>query len=639
MEAIKNSLTRDYNIAVDSFNKKDYVSFFRNIRPAIESLCKLIIYDFLGNESQYEGIIQGEKTISKSLDVFSLTTQTSKRPPVGSTLAIMIPKVYYYKHPDVLTSWEDKKIKKIRTGIESASHNLKNLYSIASEIGSHTGKATLDEETQALSCAASFPGLFDFLSANALLSNTTIDYLLSLKKFLFANQDSTEQLSQAQKHIKETEELLRASNEKISEKEATLLLVQKQLAEQEKIQLESQQRTQEVEKELQEKEVEIEALKVQIAAMHIEEPKDVDVQEPVLMTPAGRESYIRRNSLLERLTITEWDVEEESMDDDQLDLIDQTIDKSLLVAGCAGSGKSVIAMHKAKQISDEGYSVILIAYTKSLNGFMQTGNKEGGNYQFFYHHQWKDNHMPSADYIIVDEIQDFNKEEIEEFISAAKKHFLFFGDTAQSIYSQFGKNTMTIEEISKLTNLPVLPLYNNYRLPRPVAKITQNYVGVNVTRYADKIYRNKEKELPHFIQFPDFTSQAQAIADIVNNNPNSSVGILLPNNKLVVDTYRELLRLDVAFEYKFQVEGIEKKTMENLDFYSNLPKLMTYHSAKGLQFDIVILPKYDGAKSIEDRKALYVAMTRTMHELYVMYSTSEIKPPLNVPTHLYKKEL
>ena len=161
MEAIKNSLTRDYNIAVDSFNKKDYVSFFRNIRPAIESLCKLIIYDFLGNESQYEEIIQGEKTISKSLDVFSLTTPMSKRSPVGSTLAIMLPKVYYYKHPEVLTSWEDKKIKKIRTGIESASHNLKILYSIASEIGSHTGKASLDEETQALSCAASFPGLFD----------------------------------------------------------------------------------------------------------------------------------------------------------------------------------------------------------------------------------------------------------------------------------------------------------------------------------------------------------------------------------------------------------------------------------------------------------------------------------------------
>lgn len=638
METIKNSLKHDYNLAVDSFNRKDYVSFFRNIRPAIEWLCKLIIYDVLDNQAQSEDIIEGRKTISKSLDVFSLTSPTSRRAPTGSAFAILFQKVYYYKHPEVFSSREDKMKLKIRKGMDSASFSLNNWYSIASEIGSHSGGASLDEETQARSCAASLPSIFDFFRVNGILSRESIEFLAKLQKFSYSPVREKE-LSQAQRQIKEAEELLRASNEKISEKEATLLLMQKQLAEQEKKQLESQERTKEVEKELLDKDEEIEALKAQIAAMHIEEPKEIDVPEPVLMTPAGREPRIRRNSLLERLAITEWDVEEESMDDDQLDLIDETIDKSLLVAGCAGSGKSVIAMHKAKQISDEGFSVILIAYTKSLNSFMQTGNNEGGNYQFYYHYQWKDKHMPSADYIIVDEIQDFDKEEIEEFINAAKKHFLFFGDTAQSIYRQFGKNTMTIEEISKLTNLPILPLYNNYRLPRPVAKITQNYVGVNVSRYADKIYRNKEKALPHFVQFPDFTSQVQAIAEIVNNNPDSSVGILLPNNKLVIDTYRELLRLNVSFEYKFQVEGIEKKTMENLDFYSNLPKLMTYHSAKGLQFDIVILPKYDGAKSIEDRKALYVAMTRTMHELYVMYSTSEIKPPLNVPTHLYKKEL
>ena len=40
------------------------------------------------------------------------------------------------------------------------------------------------------------------------------------------------------------------------------------------------------------------------------------------------------------------------MDDDQLDLIDHTINSSMLVSGCAGSGKSVIAMHKAAQIAD-----------------------------------------------------------------------------------------------------------------------------------------------------------------------------------------------------------------------------------------------------------------------------------------------
>ena len=67
---------------------------------------------------------------------------------------------------------------------------------------------------------------------------------------------------------------------------------------------------------------------------------------------------------------------------------------------------------------------------------------------------------------------------------------------------------------------------------------------------------------------------------------------------------------------------------------------MTYHSAKGLQFETVILPFYEGANDKETQKALYVAMTRTYRFLYVMYSTNIIGQPLQkVPSHLYKKEL
>ena len=64
----------------------------------------------------------------------------------------------------------------------------------------------------------------------------------------------------------------------------------------------------------------------------------------------------------------------------------------------------------------------------------------------------------------------------------------------------------------------------------------------------------------------------------------------------------------------------------------------SYHSAKGLQFDIVIIPMFDGANNEETRKALYVAMTRTMHQLYLMYNTPNLASPLDkVPPRLYKK--
>ena len=77
-----------------------------------------------------------------------------------------------------------------------------------------------------------------------------------------------------------------------------------------------------------------------------------------------------------------------------------------------------------------------------------------------------------------------------------------------------------------------------------------------------------------------------------------------------------------------------------MDFETDLPKIMTYHSAKGLQFDVVILPMYVGASDENSKKALYVAMTRTMHHLYLIYSTPFLAPPLaSVPSKLYIKSL
>jgi hypothetical protein len=644
MEQIKISLKHDYNLAVDCFNNKDYISFFRNVRPAIEWMCKLFIRDLL-EESKYDAIMQGRKTINKSYDKFNIVSSSTNRPPIGSALAVLMPKVYYFKHPEVYTSKLDSSLKRIRTGIDSNSKSFEYWYSVASEIGNHSGSTSMDMEIQARNCATTFPGFIDFLEANAILSDDSISYLKQLQKFSF-NSVREKELSQAKKQLQEQDEQIQASGIKIKEqdltikeRDATLLVMQKQLAEIEKSHLESLERNSDIERQLQDKIVEIEQLRAQLEQQGVKE--ESEEQETVVVEQDSINKATATNKLSERLTITEWDVDEESMDDDQLDLIESTMDKSMLVAGCAGSGKSVIAMHKAEQIAEAGYSVILIAYTKSLNGFMQLGSNVEAHYQFFYHYQWKNVHkMPSADYIIVDEIQDFEREEIQEFINSAKKHFLFFGDTAQSIYSHFGKKTLTIEQISEMTGLTVLHLYNNYRLPRPVAKITQGYVGVDVMPYADKVYRNKEKTLPYFVQLPDFVSQMNAIVEIIKKNPDSSIGILLHSNSLVEQTCKQLHLAGISFEYKFQIDSVsERKVYGNLDFRTILPKVMTYHSAKGLQFDIVILPMYEGANSNDSRKSLYVAMTRTMHKLYVLYSTPELRSPLNVPSHLYKKEL
>ena len=185
--------------------------------------------------------------------------------------------------------------------------------------------------------------------------------------------------------------------------------------------------------------------------------------------------------------------------------------------------------------------------------------------------------MPSADYIIVDEIQDFTKDEIEEFIHATKKCYFFFGDTAQSIFNFATRSTMSIEQIAELTKLDPLILYNNYRLPNPVAKITQDYVGVGVKAYSDKVYKSKETALPHIIGYPTDEAQIESIISMLQQDDLGEVGILLPDNNKVVYLYKRLLESHVITECKYSLGKNTSKV--SLNFSTLLPKIMTYHSA------------------------------------------------------------
>lgn len=371
-----------------------------------------------------------------------------------------------------------------------------------------------------------------------------------------------------------------------------------------------------------------------------QEVKDIETHPNVVAVP---KAVVRKKRFgMKQKVLKAFNVETESMDDDQLDLIDKNLDKSMIVAGCAGSGKSVIAMYKAQQILDAKGDVILIAFTKSLNRYMQQGKENTLGGRFYYHWQWLKQGMPKADYIIVDEIQDFDEGEIVQFVHAARKCFFFFGDTAQSIYKTFGKQTMTIDQIASMTGVNVSRLYNNYRLPKPVAKITQEYLGLTenndeVREYSDSLYFSKEKVLPVFINCDSKQSQINHIISIITDNKYRNVGILVPENDLVLELMTALTTAKFACEFKYNAGYNDSKNRDTLNFKTEYPKLMTYHSAKGLQFETVILPFYSGAKNVDEKKALYVAMTRTYRNLYVLYDGMLQEPLKRVPERLYEK--
>lgn len=633
MEQIKESFKHDFNLAVRSFNEKDYKSFFRNIRPAMELLGQLSIYDILG-ESDAVDLLEGDTSVEWKRDakIYKISQYPSHHKPTGREFCELVPQVFYSKNTDVTTTRIDEKKKRLKRGLDSCASALSRYYSIASEFGSHTGSTDMDVKVQAIGCASFFMGYFDYMKSNKVLSSSTIAFLQGLDVFQYDNPSVVEESS------RQIEELIT----EIEKKETDLLSAQKLQAVAEQQRLEAELHTAEVETQLEALQKQIAELQEQLINKQTVETETTETEESPtsgITTPIEKAKGIYHFKEIMHGVAKGNDVDEGSMDDDQLDLIEYTNDKSMLVAGCAGSGKSIIAMHKAERLYAEGEDVILIAYTKSLNGYMRVG-KPDASFRFYYHYQWKKLNMPKADYIIVDEIQDFTREEIQEFIDAAKKCFLFFGDTAQSIYRQYGKQTLTIAQIAEMTGLNTLQLFNNYRLPRPVAKITQNYVGVDVPEYKEKVYQNKETELPRFVHTKTIEEEFNIITQIIAQHQNKSIGILYHSNEAVLQMNKQMIERGIQCEFKYNDTEGEKQNVSNLNFKTLVPKIMTYHSAKGLQFDIVILPGYNGAFDVESKKALYVAMTRTMHKLYVLYSSPELLSPLKeVPSHLYLKSL
>lgn len=339
----------------------------------------------------------------------------------------------------------------------------------------------------------------------------------------------------------------------------------------------------------------------------------------------------------------DWMIKESELDEDQIKILMATLDKSCIVTGCAGSGKSILALLKAQRIQKErGDNYKIIVYTKALCGYMNSGRKELGLHnQLLYYWVWKNRqHCSAADYIIVDEIQDFSEEEINEFISATKKHFFFFGDTAQSIYEGL-KTTMPVEDIGYLFPRGEKPkpfdLYRNYRLPIPIARFVQS-VGVDLPPYDESTYKSKENNLPYILKYVNVEAQIKAITEIVKRDDLTDVAILVPNNEMVKVVGNNLNRLNVNFEQKYTDKIDYFNSKETLNFSTTNIKVVTYHSAKGLQFETIFMPMvefFNDDKS-SSRKSLYVAMTRTYCNLYIMYSDVLPEPISSIPANLYK---
>ena len=325
--------------------------------------------------------------------------------------------------------------------------------------------------------------------------------------------------------------------------------------------------------------------------------------------------------------------------DEQIDVLKS--EPNLIITGSAGTGKTLLAIHLAITISEKGYNVGLIVYTKSLKAYIKeaiNNNDALNKISAFYEWEWlrcKD----KFDYIILDEFQDFSLTDINSIIPFSKLGVYLFGDIEQTLYDKNlnGQSVISINELDTLEGFRKKKLTTNYRISKQnilvVDNISYNLQIEKSLKINDHISSNK----PHLYQFESHQQEMNWIFDFLKNNTEfKSIGLLFVHNdpsknvlndfKSAFDTNSEIIPSIEYFANFLLENGIENigyktKRIESLNFENEYNvNVLTIFSAKGLEFDCVILPFCKLSNNYFHKNLLYVALTRSKNSIIITYS-------------------
>lgn len=335
------------------------------------------------------------------------------------------------------------------------------------------------------------------------------------------------------------------------------------------------------------------------------------------------------------------------LDDDQKDFVDREIDNegNIWIQGFAGSGKSVMLIHALrKKLTDNPNSnICVVVYTWSLIEMFKAGMAELRlpEVPIMTYHQFMRGNQ-SYEYIFCDEVQDLPDHVLEE-MKRRSVHVHVAGDSNQSIF----ENTVSPNQIGDILTARPFVLSRIYRLTRSIMSAVSNLLPnldifsarrdmtrQDVSVRLGQAYDEEDEVRYVWEQATEATTEGYSAVVLLpkRNDIIKFANILLklkekPEWEIVHDQYDNpnWSRLNEHFrnnKIKAEYIGSRHGSLQNAEKQRNLI-LMTYHSAKGMDFDYVFLPFLSDDLYItpRDEETLFmVAMTRSKMNLFITYS-------------------
>ena len=228
------------------------------------------------------------------------------------------------------------------------------------------------------------------------------------------------------------------------------------------------------------------------------------------------------------------------------------------------------------------------------------------------------------DFVLVDEGQDLDSTAFD-IIRAISNHVTVCIDHKQQIYEgrsseidilqRMGLRRRNMELLGAFRCCPFIVSMASELLSDP----KERQVFINQAKTVQT-----ERETPLLYLATDFEDEKRRLIEIlkIRQSKGEKVAILLPQRRQVF-----------GFAKGIREAGLEIETPEKMDFQNDIPKIMPYHSAKGLTFDTVLLPRLvrSSFPRISDSrimKLLFVGITRATKWVYMSSRQEGMIPAL-----------
>ena len=319
------------------------------------------------------------------------------------------------------------------------------------------------------------------------------------------------------------------------------------------------------------------------------------------------------------------------------------------IDGFPGSGKSIVLVHSLAAIKKKNpdAEILITSFTHSLLQLYKVGiselkiNAARVTFSTYLEFECK---PKKYDYIFCDEVQDLTESAILTMKNNCGR-LIIAGDPNQSIYDKNPRSNEPVVDVTKIESISSckkITLGTIHRLTKSVIAL------INAFMPTMDIFKAKNNALNRdvSVRLGSFDSKEDEVSYIVNNSceactTGKSAGILLPTHDDILNFINIYCTIKNHDTWRVNYNNYGKpnyaemnKHVHSLGIhyvgngYGNLLQamidkktiIMTYHSAKGLDFDNVYIPFLDSDTVINGEAIFMVALSRSKEFLTLTHS-------------------